>query len=74
MMHKTEQPYECPECSKTYTSKQYMKIHISNVHHSQKPLNCESQKNEPKKVYHVLPKPRKGRWIVKLERIKINRI
>ena len=49
-----------------------METDIGNVHDSQKPLNCETQENKPKKVYHVLPKPRKGQWIVKLERIEIN--
>ena len=38
---------------------------------SQKPCGSKSQENISKKIYHVLPKPRRGRWIVKLKRTEM---
>ena len=56
--HKRNQSYKCVACPKSYCTKLLLKTHVEEEH------------GTPHKVLYVLPRPKKGRWIVKLEKMK----
>ena len=67
--------YKCHNCSERYNSEKSLQYHW-NKRRACKPkitgeIPLESEKKtEFEKVYYVLPRPKKGKWIVPLQRIE----
>ena len=67
---------KCKECHKKFPSRKTFTDHVRKIHKGMD-LEPELVLDETKetlskpKTYSILPKPKKGRWIVQLERMNV---